>query len=605
VEGGDAVTASAWWRELQSPPAPLAARERGALIAATIVAAISRFLAMAKTPWDWDEFLFMLSLGRFDVSKHHPHPPGFPLYVATAKLLHALRFDEFHSFQIINVAASIAIVPATFWLARELRLPARTSLIAALMLAFFPNVWFYGGTAFSDVPSMTLVIVAVALLFRGCRHAGAFVAGAMVLGVAAGYRPQNLVIGFVPFAIAAVLQIRQSVVRVIAATLLLGAIVVASYGTAAWLTGWQPYRDALAEHREYIVKTDSYQAPGQPSLPRRADSFFVSPFHAPLINTLVTLFAFISGVVSLVRRRMPIVAAIAAFAPFCLFAWLMLDRFSTGRFSIGYAPLVALLVADGIVLITRRALIADLVAGVVIAVMTVWTWPLLRVVRTTVAPTVAAVQWARAEAASRDSVVYVDEGMIPMAEWALTGRLRFVYGAAPPSAGVMRHAGIYVREGGSNAPGAVTFSRPRARLWNLVRRRYFEVSVTPAVVRYGNGWYSEEGEGATLWRWMSNRSVTILPPLRRAQLVLAFYIPLDVLGAAPTVTLRINGNVVDQFMASQKLMSREITVDARDDATNELVIETSRTVNPAAKHLGGDTRDLGLRVNALGWMPVK
>jgi hypothetical protein len=595
-----------WWRELQTPLPALSARERGALIAATIVAAISRLLAIAKTPWDWDEFLFILSLARFDVSKHHPHPPGFPLYVATAKLLHAFRIDEFHSFQIISVVASIAIVPATFWLARELRLPARTSLIAALVLAFFPNVWFYGGTAFSDVPSMTLVIVAVALLFRGCRDTRAFVAGAMVLGIAAGYRPQNLVIGFVPFAIAAAMQIRQSVVRVIAATLLLGAIVAGSYAAAAWLTGWQPYRDALAEHRQYIVTTDSYQAPKQPSLPRRADYFFVSPFHAPLINTLVTLFAFISGVVSLVRRRMPIVAAIAAFAPFCLFAWLMLDRYSTGRFSIGYAPLVALLVADGIVLVARRGVIADVIAVAVIVVMIVWTWPLLRVVRTTIAPTVAAVEWVRAHVDPRDSIVYVDEGMIPMAEWALNGdRLRFVHSAAPPSAWVMRHAGVYLREGGSNAPGAVTFSRPRARLWNLVRRRYFEVSVTPAVIRYGNGWYSEEGEGGTLWRWMSNRSVTILPPLRRARLVLGFYVPLDVLGAAPTVTVRINGNVVDQFVASQQLVNREIDVDAHDDATNELVIETSRTVNPAAKHLGGDARDLGLRVNALGWMPAK
>ena len=39
-----------------------------------------------------------------------------------------------------------------------------------------------------------------------------------------------------------------------------------------------------------------------------------------------------------------IVAAIAAFGPFCIFAWLILDHFSASRFSIAYAPLVALLI---------------------------------------------------------------------------------------------------------------------------------------------------------------------------------------------------------------------------------------------------------------------
>lgn len=583
-------------------------RERRAVVIATVVAAISRFFAIARSPWDWDEFLFMVSLDHYDVARHHPHPPGFPLYIATAKVLHALGFDSFRSLQVISVLASLLIVPSTYWLARELGLAHRVALIAALLLAFFPNVWFYGGAAFSDVPSMLLVIVAVALLLRGRADGRAFVAGGIVLAVAAGYRPQNLVVGFAPFVLAALAQLRRSILRIAAASLLLAAIVAGSYGAAAWLTGWQAYRDALADHRAYILKIDSWQSPVRPPLPRVADDFFVTPYHAPIVNILTTLFALVSACVSLVRRRLPILLALAAFAPFCLFAWLMLDRFSASRFSIGYAPLFALLAADGIALLARRPLIIDAIAAMTVAIMILWTWPALRPVRKSAAPTAAAVDWIRTHVDPRDSVVYVDEGMIPMAEWALGGyRLRYIHDAAPPAAWAMRHAGVYLREGGSNAPGAVTFTRPRTRLWNLARRRYFEVSITRAVIRYGSGWYDEEGEGAVLWRWMSGRSETILPPLRgKARLTLGYFVPLDVLGdPPPVVTVRVNGVVVDQLTASQANITREIDVDARDDANNELVIETSRVANPAKLGRGGDSRDLGLRVNLLGWMPVK
>jgi hypothetical protein len=70
-----------------SPPSPLTRRERSIVFAASDVAAISRFFALARTAWDWDELLFMEALQRFDVSNHRPHPPGFPLYVLVAKAM--------------------------------------------------------------------------------------------------------------------------------------------------------------------------------------------------------------------------------------------------------------------------------------------------------------------------------------------------------------------------------------------------------------------------------------------------------------------------------------------------------------------------------------
>jgi len=311
----------------------MAARERLILIGATLVAGASRIVAMARTPWDWDELLFMLALNRYDVASHHPHPPGFPLFILAAKVIRKLGLGNFHALQALNTIAAILIVPAMFALCRALGMRFWTSLSAGMILAFFPNVWFFGGSAFSDVPSMVLVIVAVALLLRG--H---LLTGAAVLAVAAGFRPQNLVIGLAPLAIAAWQQKRRAPF----AAAIIAAIVGASYGAAAWLTGWTRYRTAVDQHSTYITITDSFRAPGRPALWRLVDDFFVHPYNAPLINTIVTLLVVLSLIVSLAMRRRHVLVALAAFGPFCLMALLFLDHFSSSRFSMGItAPKLA------------------------------------------------------------------------------------------------------------------------------------------------------------------------------------------------------------------------------------------------------------------------
>ena len=79
-----------WWSSLERAPDRLTRREWGAVIAASLVAALSRVFALARTPWDWDELLFMRALDHFDVASHRPHPPGFPLFIGAAKIVRVL-----------------------------------------------------------------------------------------------------------------------------------------------------------------------------------------------------------------------------------------------------------------------------------------------------------------------------------------------------------------------------------------------------------------------------------------------------------------------------------------------------------------------------------
>ena len=573
-------------------------RERWIVVAATVVTAISRVFALARTPWDWDELLFMHALDHYDVAAHHPHPPGFPLYILAAKIIRKLGFGDFHALQALSVFAGILIVPAMVFLCRTLGIRFSTSVAAALILAFFPNVWFYGGGAFSDVPSMVLVIVAVALLLRGN-----LLLGAAALAIAAGFRPQNLLIGFAPLCVSvgtgfSLSRGKDRLKPVLTSLIILVVIIGASYAAAAWLTGWANYFDAVREHGAYITAIDSFRAPHRPALWRVAAYFLVRPYRAPVINIAVAVFA----TIAIVRHRRHVLLALAAFTPFAIMAILYLDYFSTSRFSIGYAPLVALLVAEGIAVVSWR--LEAVVATALVVVMIVWTWPALVAVRHGVAPPVAAVDWLRNHADPRADTIYVHAGMIPYAEWYLPEyRLRYIFESAPPAAWMLRQPGWFLHEDASNAVGAQNFIRPHGRLWDLVRRRYFEVSVRPVSehVVFGAGWYDEESANGEVWRWMGGRSVAALPPIHGdARLTLGLYAPLDTLPSAPEVVIRVNGGVVDRFVPATSLVQREIVVHARDDATNELVIETSGVVKTPR-----DSRTLGLRLSSLGWLPTE
>jgi hypothetical protein len=427
--------------------------EKLVLAALSVAVALTRWPALSATLWDWDEALLVMGVRDFDVSRHHPHPPGFPLFIALAKLI---PLDGFHALQSVTFIASLFVFPAMFFVARELRLSFFHSTAAALLLSFLPNVWFFGGTALSDVPSLVLALAACALLLRGARSDASLLAGAVMLGLAASVRPQNLLLGAVPFAVAFFHRRRTALLG----ALIIAVIVAISFGTAAYFSGgWETYREVLARHERYIRSRDSFLSPIRPWLPQVFDDFFLRPFRAPLINIVITVLA----AIGLVRARRWL--AVAIFGPFLLFAWLYLDFHSASRFSIAYMPLFALLAAEGIPSRFRVVTLAA-VTGLLIG----WTWPALRVVHTTRSPPVAA-----AEAIPPGTAVYVDGRLAAHAELLLPGAeiVRVLPDLKLPPGSVL------VKEGASNAPGARNFTRTRDRLDGIARARYFEVTVVP------------------------------------------------------------------------------------------------------------------------------
>jgi hypothetical protein len=538
--------------------------QRRIVVALTVLIAATRLLAISRSMWDWDEALFTMGVREYDVPSHHPHPPGYPLFMLAAKIAHVVVRDDFRAVQAVAVLASLALFPALFFLARELRFPFPVAAGGAAICAFFPNVWYYGGTALSDIPSLVLVVLASVLLLRG-----RVVAGALCLGIAIGIRPQNLLIGAVPLAIA--MWRRREFVAPIT---IVAATVIASYaGAALASSSWRDYLAICAVQSRYIRLVDSYLNPGRPSLASLASAIFIHPMHAGRFDGLLSALAAAGAILGF--RHAGTRIAIAMFLPIQLFTWLMLDASNVSRYSIAFLPLYAFLIAN----VFRGWATIPCAAYLI-----VWTLPALNEVRRTDSPVAAAMTSLRSA-----PVVYAQGGIAPFANVFL----RHVVPIERESELPMTDA-PFVREGMTITPDAHLFRRDSSgHLSTFVRRHFFEVSVMRArdAAVFGDGWYGEESDGTAAWRWMPGRATMLLPPAGpHARLTMHFRVPT---GLTPTLTLTLNGRFLGSWPCRPESMLDVVTPSA---ARNELVL----TIAPVA-HAPNDPRDLGLQLLGYDW----
>ncbi|HXH92573.1 MAG TPA: hypothetical protein VNN25_13405 [Thermoanaerobaculia bacterium] len=587
--------------DLTQPLPALTQRQRIAFWCIAIVCAATRFLAMARSLWDWDEALFCLGMRSFDITAHHPHPPGFPVYIALGRIVRTIIPSDFRALQAVNLIAGMLVFPAIFFLARELRFRFVTAAVAAALCAFFPNVWFYGGGAFSDIPSLVLVVFAVAFLFRGCRGANAYLIGAALLALAAGIRPQNFVVGLAPGLLATWYRARVAWRDVVFAALV-GAITlgVAFGGAIAATGGYKPYFEAAKEHGQYITRIDSFRSPARPALWRLFDRFFVKQYESLALSFLTSIFVAISIAGALAARDRAIGWLFLTFGPFALLAWLMLDRYSINRFSIGYCPLFAILAADGIGRLTRRwPRVEAWIGAVLIASFFGWTLPALAAVRNTVAPSVLAVEAVRDHLDKRTQRLFVARDMDPFFQYLLPNQpyVHVLDKRAMPFALDGRQPWILAEADERDHDGFV-FHRERDHLWNIARRHYFDVGLMPvrSSPQFLSGWYAPEQQSSVQQRSMSSRAAIRLPGSSGESLLrIQFRVPGSILVSHGMVTISLNGHVLDRFAAQPDDNDHEYHVTpAPNSAPNLLELSVDGAL---------DSRNIGLSLTCLSFGP--
>ncbi len=100
-----------------------------------------------RLPYAWDSLLYIRALGHFDPTIHQPQPPGYLLYVATARLLLLRVGDPNRALVWVGILASGVAVAALYLLARLLY-DRVTGLVAAGLLLTAVTFWFYGEVAY-------------------------------------------------------------------------------------------------------------------------------------------------------------------------------------------------------------------------------------------------------------------------------------------------------------------------------------------------------------------------------------------------------------------------------------------------------------------------
>ena len=235
---------------------------------------VAHLAFLPPTLEDLDSMNFALGVRDFDPSKHQPHPPGYPLFIALGKLSHAVWPSESGSLSFWGALFGALSVFSLMALFRSIEAMDRTAIdaerdrraaLATLVVVASPLFWFTALRPLSDVPGLGMALAAQACLasaFVRRRRADSadaaaiaesgrlIVAGALIAGLAVGMRTQTIWLTF-PL-LAAVLLDRAGRG---AAGALLGSAMTFAIGVLFWLIpllvasgGIGRYRAAFADH---------------------------------------------------------------------------------------------------------------------------------------------------------------------------------------------------------------------------------------------------------------------------------------------------------------------------------------------------------------------
>ena len=149
----------------------------------------SRIPFRSEMLFAWDSANFAFALDEFNVAFHQPQPPGYPLYVASAKLLYGIGLEANLSYILLSLVASSLAVWFLFLLGWRLYGP-QTAIVSALLLASSSVFWTHGAVAYpyaflAFFSSLVLLLLTETKL--GQRNL--IVPAAFVIGLGAGFRP--------------------------------------------------------------------------------------------------------------------------------------------------------------------------------------------------------------------------------------------------------------------------------------------------------------------------------------------------------------------------------------------------------------------------------
>jgi hypothetical protein len=151
---------------------------------------------------DFDSYSFALALDNFDLKLQQPQPPGFPVYVALARLCRLTTSGHLEALTLLSAASGATAAVLVYALGR--RSAPRHPMAAGLAALFFgltPVSWLTAEKALSDMPGLAWTLLALRLWVEwnspstGMRYTMRRwilpIAVGLVTGLSLGVRPQN------------------------------------------------------------------------------------------------------------------------------------------------------------------------------------------------------------------------------------------------------------------------------------------------------------------------------------------------------------------------------------------------------------------------------
>lgn len=231
-----------------------------------LLAVLLRLPFTSKLLFHHDSVNFALALDRYDLRHHQPHPPGYFLYVMLGRVVHLFVPDANTALVVIGLLSTSLAVTAIYFLARDMYdLP--TAVVAALLAAFSPNLWFHGEVALSYGTEAFFSAMLGLLCWRIRQgREDLLLLSAAFLAVAGGFRQSTLVFLF-PLWLCSVWRLPP---RRIAAALALLAVVCSLWFVAmVRMTGGIPqYASAFKELWEFNTGHNSVFEKGWESFRR-------------------------------------------------------------------------------------------------------------------------------------------------------------------------------------------------------------------------------------------------------------------------------------------------------------------------------------------------
>ncbi len=163
-----------------------------ALLAVAGAVIASRAPWLPTTPWDHDGANFVRALDTFDLARHSPHAPGYPVYIALARLARAFGAPDAAPLAWPSVAGAAAAAATVAWAVARFA-NRGTALAAGLAYAALPPLWL-GDLAPRPDALAAHVLVAAACLLASQALPAAAVLIALALGVRLSVWPAALVL---------------------------------------------------------------------------------------------------------------------------------------------------------------------------------------------------------------------------------------------------------------------------------------------------------------------------------------------------------------------------------------------------------------------------